>query len=191
MGSGKVGSRPQASNQPPRTRNSQAETRNLDLGTELDRLYHGFNAPNSLVDPIELVRPYARGADREIAGFIASALAFGNVTAVMASVKAALALVGLAPAAFVRAFDPDRDGKAFNSFVHRWTRGRDLVALVWVLHQMLERSGSIEELVDRSGQPPASVASALTLLEARGLVNPFGGATFHPTLAAKRLAGVI
>jgi DNA processing protein len=57
-----------------------------------------------------------------------------------------------------------------------------------LLRRLLERSGSIEELVDRSGHSPASVASALTLLEARGLVNPFGGATFHPTLAAKRLA---
>ncbi len=58
-----------------------------------------------------------------------------------------------------------------------------------VLRRLLERSGSIEELVDRTGHPPASVASALTLLEARGLVNPFGGATFHPTLEARRLAG--
>lgn len=60
-----------------------------------------------------------------------------------------------------------------------------------VLRHLLERSGSIEELVDRTGHPPASVASALTLLEARGLVNPFGGATFHPTLAAKRLARTV
>jgi DNA processing protein len=60
-----------------------------------------------------------------------------------------------------------------------------------LLRRLLERSGSIEELVDRTGHPPASVASALTLLESRGLVNPFGGATFHPTLAAKRLAGVL
>ncbi|MGH2416923.1 MAG: DNA-processing protein DprA, partial [Candidatus Limnocylindria bacterium] len=60
-----------------------------------------------------------------------------------------------------------------------------------LLRRLLERSGSIEELVDRTGQSAASVASALTLLEARGLVNPFGGATFHITLAAKRLAGVL
>lgn len=57
-----------------------------------------------------------------------------------------------------------------------------------LLKHLLERSGSIEELVDRSGHSAASVASGLTLLEARGLVNPFGGATFHPTLAARRLA---
>jgi len=142
---------------------SAKRTRNQRLGTELDRLYHGFNAPNSLVDPIELVRPYTRGKDREVAGFIASALAFGNVTAVMASVQAALALLGPSPATFVRAFDPDRDGKAFNSFVHRWTRGRDLVALVWVLHQMLERSGSIEQFFVEGDDPAA--ADVTTSLE--------------------------
>ena len=60
-----------------------------------------------------------------------------------------------------------------------------------LLRHLLERSGSIEELVDRSRQPAASVASALALLEARGLVNPFGGATFHPTLAARQLAGLV
>ena len=60
-----------------------------------------------------------------------------------------------------------------------------------LLRHLLERSGSIEELMERTRHPAASVASALALLEARGLVNPFGGATFHPTLAAKRLAGVV
>lgn len=60
-----------------------------------------------------------------------------------------------------------------------------------LLRRLLERSGSLEELVDRCRQPPAAIASGLSLLEARGLVNSFGGATFHPTLAAKRLGGVV
>jgi len=60
-----------------------------------------------------------------------------------------------------------------------------------VLRRLLERSGSIEELVDRTHQPAASVASALTLLEARALVNTFGGATFHPTLTARRMARLV
>lgn len=60
-----------------------------------------------------------------------------------------------------------------------------------LLRKLLERSGSIEELVDRTGHSAASVASALTMLEARGLVNPFGGATFHLTLAAKRLTNAV
>ncbi|MEO5986481.1 MAG: DNA-processing protein DprA [Candidatus Limnocylindria bacterium] len=60
-----------------------------------------------------------------------------------------------------------------------------------VLRYLLERPGSIEELVDRARQPPASVASALAMLEARGLADPYGGATFHPTLAARRLAALV
>lgn len=60
-----------------------------------------------------------------------------------------------------------------------------------LLHRLLERSGSLEELVDRTRQQPASVASALSLLEARGLVSAFGGATFHATLAARRLPKVV
>lgn len=60
-----------------------------------------------------------------------------------------------------------------------------------LLKRLLERSGSLEELVDRTHQPPAAVASALGMLEARGLVDPFGGATFHPTLLARRLAGLV
>jgi DNA processing protein len=60
-----------------------------------------------------------------------------------------------------------------------------------VLKRLLERSGSIEELVDRTGHPPASVASALTLLEARDLVSCYGGATFHPTQEARRVAGPV
>lgn len=60
-----------------------------------------------------------------------------------------------------------------------------------VLRRLLDRSGSLEELVDRTSQAPAAVASALTLLEARGLVSSFGGATFHPTLAARRMAGAV
>jgi hypothetical protein len=32
-----------------------------------------------------------------------------------------------------------------------------------------------------------ALASTLTLLEARGLAESYGGATFHPTLVARRI----
>jgi DNA processing protein len=56
-----------------------------------------------------------------------------------------------------------------------------------VLGALLGRSASIEELMIRTRYPTGAVASALTLLEARGLVTAYGGATFHPTLAARRI----
>lgn len=56
-----------------------------------------------------------------------------------------------------------------------------------VLKVLLERPGSIEELIGRTRIPTGPLASTLTLLEARGLVESYGGATFHPTLTARRI----
>jgi DNA processing protein len=56
-----------------------------------------------------------------------------------------------------------------------------------ILARLLNRSASIEELLAATRLSPGTLASGLTLLEARGLVTSFGGATFHATLAARRI----
>jgi DNA processing protein len=56
-----------------------------------------------------------------------------------------------------------------------------------VLYTLMRRPGSVEELMPLTRLSTASLASALTLLEARGLATSYGGVTFHPTLAARRL----
>jgi len=50
------------------------------------------------------------------------------------------------------------------------------------------RPASVDELLGPTRLSTGALASALTLLEARGLVESYGGATFHPTLSARRLA---
>lgn len=120
--------------------------RNTDhqLLAALDRLYHAFNRPDSAFDPIQIVRRYPRLEDRELVAFIAAGLAFGRVTSIMASVEAVCAVLGPHPADFIRRFHPGRDGAPLRPLVHRWTRGDDLVALLWVLRKLLEQSGSLE-----------------------------------------------
>ena len=110
----------------------------------LDQLYADFNYPDSATDPIQIVRRYERADDREVVGFIAGALAFGRVASVLQSIERVLAVMGPDPAAYVRQFDPRRDGPAFAGIVHRWTRGPDIVALLWLLRQMIDRAGSVE-----------------------------------------------
>ena len=56
-----------------------------------------------------------------------------------------------------------------------------------VLNALLKRPASIEELIGQTRMPTGPLASTLTLLEARGLAESYGGATFHPTLAARRI----
>ena len=126
------------------------------LRVALDRLYDGFNAQHSVSDPVWFAHRFQRKDDREVVGFIASALAFGRVQSVINSIEGMLAVMGPSPAAFVRAFDPARHRKAFDHLVHRWTNGADFSALVWILHVMIGRSGSIEQFF-ADGLPPGAV----------------------------------
>ena len=114
------------------------------LRPALDRLYSEFNVAQSVADPVWMVRRCQRADDREVVAFIAAALAFGRVQSVLNSIEGMLAVMGPSPASFVRNFDPSTDRGAFTHLVHRWTNGADFAALVWIIHQMIEKSGSIE-----------------------------------------------
>jgi hypothetical protein len=121
----------------------------------LDRLYASFNYPDSARDPVQIVRLYDRAVDREIVAFLAAGLAFGRVASVMASIEAVCAAMGPAPAAFVHDFNPARDADRLRPLVHRWTRGEDLVGLLWTLRQLIEIDGSLERSVARGLDPGA------------------------------------
>ncbi|HWB16257.1 MAG TPA: TIGR02757 family protein [Vicinamibacterales bacterium] len=125
------------------------------LQPALDRLYDAFNAPDSARDPVQIVRRYPRVDDREVVAFIAGALAFGRVGSVMASVEAICRVLGPHPAEMTRRFEPSRDGRDLRGLVHRWTRGDDFVALVWVLRQLLETHGSLERAFAAGLDPSA------------------------------------
>jgi uncharacterized protein (TIGR02757 family) len=147
-----------------------AERRKQALGPRLDRLYHDFNQADAVTDPVNLVRPFHDPADREVAGFCAAALAFGRVGSVNQSIRALFDVMGSRPAAFVRAFDPVTGRRSLETFVHRWIRGADVTALLWILRQMLETNGSIERFFT-SGDDPASpdVGPALDTFSSRAL----------------------
>jgi uncharacterized protein (TIGR02757 family) len=134
---------------------SQAKLRPESLQAPLDRLYSEFNHPESAFDPIQVVRRYPRLEDREVVAFIAAGLAFGRVASVVASIEAMCRVLGESPAAFVRAFEPKEHGGPLASLVHRWTRGADFIALLWMLRRVLERHGSIERAF-ASGNDPAA-----------------------------------
>ena len=157
----------------------------------LDRLYSEFNYPDSATDPIHIVRRYSRDDDREVVGFVAAALAFGRVASVMQSIERVLAIAGPRPAAYVRAFEPRRDAPAFASLVHRWTRGPDLVALVWVMRQMIDTAGSIEGFFAEQFDAAASdVEHALDSFSARALALDLDAAYGKQRGRAKSRLGV-
>jgi uncharacterized protein (TIGR02757 family) len=127
----------------------------LSVKSALDRLYLAFNYPDSAADPIQIVRRYPRLEDREIVAFVASALAFGRVASVMASIEGICAVMGPSPAAFVRNFDPALDGAPLRGLGHRWTSGDDFVALLWILRALVTTHGSLERCVADGNDPAA------------------------------------
>jgi uncharacterized protein (TIGR02757 family) len=118
--------------------------RPLLLRSRLEQLYDDYNREDAAADPIQIVRRYTRPADQEIVGFCAAALAFGRVASVLSTIETLTRILGPEPAAFVRAFDAAAPHPELRAMVHRWTRGVDIAALLWVLRQMLDRCGSIE-----------------------------------------------
>jgi len=142
------------------------------LQERLDTVYRTFDHVDSALDPVHIVRRYASREDREIVGFCAAALAFGRVASVLQSVEALLAVMGPRPAEFVRRFDPAAQGPALAHLVHRWIRGRDLVALLVILQRMLREDGSIEGFFVAGDDPSApDVHAALDSFSTRALAT--------------------
>jgi uncharacterized protein (TIGR02757 family) len=142
----------------------------IELRDPLERLYRTFDHVHSATDPVHIVRRYTERDDREIVGFCAAALAFGRVASVLQSIEALLAAMGPRPAEFVRRFEPRRDGEPLGPLVHRWIRGRDLVALLLVLQRMLRECGSVEQFFVAGDDPSAAdIGPALDAFSTRAL----------------------
>ena len=141
-----------------------------DARERLENLYRTFDHVDSTSDPVHIVRRYPGREDREVVGFCAAALAFGRVASVLQSVESLLHVMGPHPARFVRAFEPVRHSRRIEPLVHRWIRGRDLVALLLILQRMLRESGSIEEFFVAGDDPAApDVGPALVSFSTRAL----------------------
>lgn len=115
----------------------------MDLKATLDALYATYHTDYLSTDPLEIARRYDDPGDQEIVGFIAAALALGRVDPMRKAIQDLLLRIGPSPSRFVEAFDPSRDSAAFDGFVYRFYRNRDVALLVWWLKQILQEASSL------------------------------------------------
>ena len=140
------------------------------LGPRLQRLYEDYNRHDAALDPVQIVRRYSTREDQEVVGFCAAALAFGRVQSVINTVETLARILGPSPAAYVRGFDPRAPHPELRAMVHRWTRGADIVALLWLLRQMIDEAGSIEAFFLAGVEPDAvDLGAALDSFSRRAL----------------------
>ncbi|HSM93944.1 MAG TPA: TIGR02757 family protein [Anaeromyxobacteraceae bacterium] len=136
------------------------------LGALLDGLAARTDAATRIgYDPVELPRRYADPADAEVAGLIASCLAYGRADLFKPVVERILAAMGESPARFSERFAeaPDRDAFAFA--VYRFNRPADVRALVAAIGHARREHGSLgarfAKLFREEGGGPGALRAAL------------------------------
>lgn len=110
----------------------------------LERLYAKYNRADLVPpDPLQFVYRYDDWHDKEIAGFVSAALAYGRVEQIQRSLQGLFEIMGASPRRFVEDFN-QRDRRRLSGFRHRFTSGQDLGDLFALLQQILTEAGSIE-----------------------------------------------
>lgn len=160
----------------------------------LDELYALCNRRNLVhPDPLEFLYDYHELRDRELAGLVASSLAYGRVTQILKSVASVLRRLGPSPFLFIVNTTPKELFTLFADFKHRFTTGEELAWMLWGARCAIEEHGSLHDcFVSGLGNDDPTILPALaTFVKALGsnlpdcrnslLPSPAGGS------ACKRL----
>ncbi len=113
------------------------------LRARLERLCAAVGPEAAGRDPVCFPRRYASDEDREVAGFVAAALAYGRQAQILRSAEAVLGWLGRSPARAVMRLDPGRAHWELGSFSHRFNTGGDVAAMLLILKRLLEEHGSL------------------------------------------------
>ena len=152
------------------------------LREPLERLYREFDYATRVErDAIRFPLRYPDPRDREIVALLTACLAYGRVELFSRALELVLGIMGPSPTAFVADFDVSRHARAFDDFIYRFNRPRDVVAFCLAARQILERHGTLEKCFV-AGDPeehgpigPALERFARTFLDADlGQVFPRG-----------------
>ena len=111
----------------------------------LNDIYQKYNRTELIgTDPLIFVYNYSNEADREIAGFFASALAYGRVGLIQAALRQLFSIMQPSPYEFVINFSKKNEC-ALEHFKYRFNTGHDIAGLVWAFKSVLQEFGSLEK----------------------------------------------
>jgi uncharacterized protein (TIGR02757 family) len=141
--------------------------------------YRKFNHPEFIhPDPLEFVYRYKSAGDREIAGFIAAALAYGNVRQIIKSVEKVLSPMGKNPALYLRRTPEKEISKPLLNFKHRFTTGAEMALFLLNIKTAVKNHGSLENCFLKNYRHNDEDLSASIY----AFVNEFNSRACAPTL---------
>lgn len=117
-----------------------------DLCSFLDEKAEQYNKPDFIEsDPVQIPHRFAQKEDREIAGFLAATIAWGNRKAIIGNAGKMIDLMGNAPYDFVMSHHPS-DLARLESFVHRTFNGGDFATFIRALRHIYTNHGGLEQM---------------------------------------------
>lgn len=94
-------------------------------------------------DPISFVHKYRKSQDIEIAGFLAAQFAYGRIDLIQRFLARLFAAMGSSPADYIER----NDFAAIDRIYYRLHKGADIVRLLRVLHDIVDRYGGVGQML--------------------------------------------
>ncbi len=133
-----------------------------ELRELLDELHDRFNQASFVeADPISIPHRYTSREDREVAGFMAATIAWGNRKAIVKSAHRMMEYMGDAPYDFVINASQE-ELCSLQSYVHRTFNGLDFRDFVLCLRGIYNRWGGIGNYFEEHYTKHASIPQALS-----------------------------
>lgn len=119
----------------------------VSLKRRLDYFYRTYDFKARLRhDPITFPRRYRTAEDMEVAGFLASCLAYGRVELFTPVIEKILKPAGKHPAGFFQNFSLKKDAKYFRGIRYRFHKENDILCLLSTVSRALQIYGSLKSL---------------------------------------------
>ena len=128
----------------------------------LEALHDKYNCEEFIdSDPISIPRSFSADNDREVAGFLAATIAWGNRKAIVKSARRMMECMDYAPYDFVLNA-AESDLESLRSYVYRTFNGNDFVDFIRALQRICREYGTIGTLFQDSYARHKDMAAVLS-----------------------------
>ena len=135
-----------------------------ELNELLETLHDRYNRVEFIeADPISIPHSFERTEDKEIAGFLAATIAWGNRKAIVKSARRMVEMMDNAPFDFTMGAS-DEDLRPLLRYVHRTFNGQDFTDFILALRGLCSKWGSVGEAVQGLYERECSIPKVLAEL---------------------------
>lgn len=117
----------------------------MTLKEKLEYHYHAFGRSRISPDPLEFLHRYKYPEDIEVAGFIASVFAYGNIKQFMRISEMIFLILGANPHKSLLDFE-NKKGDHFSGLRHRFYNENDIKVFFYILSEAITEYWSLENL---------------------------------------------